>query len=68
MTVDELVRLVTTVGFPSAVTIYVLVRLERRMEALTQALHELRVCLARQERRELAREAREAAGPAPAGP
>lgn len=63
MTLDEFIRVVTTVGFPSAVAAYVLLRLERRMQELVQALTELRICLLRAERRELDREARERGTP-----
>ncbi|MDP3940548.1 MAG: YvrJ family protein [Deltaproteobacteria bacterium] len=42
---DDLVKLISTIGFPAAVTIFVLVRLETRLRELTTAVQELRHAL-----------------------
>ncbi|MFO7152510.1 MAG: YvrJ family protein [Bacillota bacterium] len=38
---EELVAQVANVGFPIAVSIYLLVRIESKMESLTLSIHEL---------------------------
>ncbi|WP_279146133.1 YvrJ family protein [Clostridium tyrobutyricum] len=38
---DELVKLISNVGFPAAVSIYLLVRLDKRLEDLTKDLSKL---------------------------
>ncbi|MCM1991164.1 YvrJ family protein [Oceanirhabdus seepicola] len=38
---DELVTLISTVGFPIAVCVYLLVRFERKLEALNGSISEL---------------------------
>lgn len=47
MTPDELIRLAQGVGFPVAVAAFVLVRLERRLRELHDALVQLRVEISR---------------------
>lgn len=38
---DHWASFISQVGFPIAVTVYLLVRIERRLEWLTTAIHEL---------------------------
>lgn len=38
---DELVNLVANIGFPIAVSIYLLVRVERKLEGLTNSINNL---------------------------
>ncbi len=38
---DELVKLISNVGFPAAVSLYLLVRLDKRLQELTEAFSEL---------------------------
>jgi hypothetical protein len=45
---QELLRWVQGVGFPAAIAVFVLVRLERRLAELARAVTELRVWLAAQ--------------------
>lgn len=42
---DEWLRWVRDLGFPAAVALYVLIRLERRLEQIREALHDLKLCL-----------------------
>jgi len=42
---EELVRLTSTVGFPIAVCIYLLVRFERKIEALNKSISDLTVVI-----------------------
>ncbi len=44
MDMDELLTFVAQSGFSVAVAAYLLVRMESRLEALTQAINELRHC------------------------
>lgn len=46
MNVDELLTFVAQSGFSVAVAAYLLVRMESRLEALTRAIQELRLCCA----------------------
>jgi hypothetical protein len=39
---DQLVSLISTVGFPIAVSIYLLIRFEDKIDLLVQSIHELR--------------------------
>jgi hypothetical protein len=48
---QELLRWVQGVGFPAAIAVFVLVRLERRLAEVARALTELRVWLAAQKGR-----------------
>lgn len=38
---DELVKLISNVGFPAAVSLYLLVRLDKRLEDLTKDFNKL---------------------------
>jgi len=42
---DELIRLTSTVGFPIAVSIYLLVRFERKIEVLNKSISDLTVII-----------------------
>lgn len=44
---DDLLKLVTTLGFPAAICAYVLVRVDKSIREHTAALFELRVAIAR---------------------
>ena len=44
---DDIIKLIGTIGFPAAVTIFVLVRLEARLRELTHAVELLHRCLTR---------------------
>lgn len=46
MEMDELLTFIAQSGFSVAVAAYLLVRMESRLEALTQAINELRHCVA----------------------
>jgi hypothetical protein len=39
---DEMIKSIANVGFPIAVAVWLLVRIEQRMDALTSAICELR--------------------------
>lgn len=39
---DEMLKMIANLGFPIAVAVWLLVRIERRMEALTSAICDLR--------------------------
>jgi HAMP domain-containing protein len=41
MNMDQLFSVIANVGFPIAVSVYLLVRVENRLETLSQAIHEL---------------------------
>lgn len=45
MDLDTVIRFVHGVGFPAAVALFVLVRLERKLEQIRDALVELKLCL-----------------------
>lgn len=47
MTIEQAVSLVRDLGFPIAVTAYVLVRMEKTIRGLTDALVDLRLVVAR---------------------
>ncbi len=38
---EQITQLISNVGFPIAITIYILVRLEKSLKQNTQAIHEL---------------------------
>lgn len=38
---EQVLGLVANLGFPIAVSVYLLVRIENRMEGLTQSIHQL---------------------------
>ncbi len=42
---DEAVKIFSTVGFPVFIALFVLIRLEGALKALTLAVQELRACL-----------------------
>lgn len=44
---DQWIRILRDMGFPAAVAIYVLVRLERVVNSQTEAIHQLREVIAR---------------------
>jgi len=51
--VEELLNLVANVGFPIAVAVYLLVRVESRVNILTQAITELREAILMMPREQL---------------
>ncbi|NLJ40366.1 MAG: YvrJ family protein [Clostridiales bacterium] len=38
---EQVLGLIANLGFPIAVSVYLLVRIENRMESLTQSIHQL---------------------------
>ncbi len=44
---DDAIKVIRELGFPVAVAAFVLIRLERQLERLTEAITALKLCLAR---------------------
>jgi hypothetical protein len=43
---DSLVKLINTVGFPIGVSIYLLVRLDKKLDSISKSLNELKADIA----------------------
>lgn len=46
---DSVIQIISDVGFPVAVTIYLLVRIEGKLERLTESIHDLARAITRTE-------------------
>lgn len=41
VTMDQIIQLISTVGFPIAITVFVMLRLDKSLKAMEEALKEL---------------------------